>query len=78
MFRRSALKDTGFSLRESGLLVPAIKVLVKEHTEAVIINTLRQWLDPKLRARLLQDTRMATSWICEIVKRICRENEEIA
>lgn len=78
MFRKSALKDTGFSLRESGLLVPAIKALGKEHTDAAVINKLRQWLDPKLRARLLQDTRMVTSWIYEIIKRICQENEEIA
>jgi len=78
MFRKSALKDTGFSLRESGLLVPAIKALGKEHTDAVVINKLRKWLDPKLRARLLQDTRMVTSWIYEIIKRICQENEEIA
>ena len=78
MFRKSALKDTGFSLRESGLLVPAIKALGKEHTDAAVINKLRQWLEPKLRARLLQDTRMVTSWIYEIIKRICQENEEIA
>lgn len=78
MFRKSALKDTGFALRESGLLVPAIKALGKEHIDAVVIDKLRRWLDPKLRTRLLQDTRMVTSWIYEIIKRICQENDEIA
>ena len=78
LFRKSALKETGFSLRESGLLVPAIKALGKEHIDPVIIDKLRQWLDPKLRARLLQDTRMVTSWVYEIIKRICQENEGYA
>jgi hypothetical protein len=72
-FRKSALKNTGFVLRESGLLVPAIKALGKEHIDSDIVDKLRQWLDPKLRARLLHDTRMVTSWIYEIIKRVCQE-----
>lgn len=78
IFRKSALKDTGFSLRESGLLVQAIKALGKEHIDAVVIKKLRQSIDPKRRTRLLQDTRMVTSWIYEIIKRICQENKELA
>jgi hypothetical protein len=78
-FRQSALKDTGFSLRESGLLVPAIKALGKEHIDAAVIEKLRQWLAPKLpklRERLLRDTRMVTGWIYEIIKQICAESGE--
>jgi hypothetical protein len=74
-FRKAALKDTGFALRESGLLVPAIKALGKEHVDAAVVEKLRQWLDPKLRARLLRDTRMVAGWIYEIIKQICQENE---
>lgn len=72
-FRKAALKDTGFALRESGLLVPAIKALGKEHVDAAVVEKLRQWLDPKLRARLLRDTRMVAGWIYEIIKQICEE-----
>ncbi len=72
-FRQSALKDAGFKLRESGLLVQAIKALGKEHVDATVVATLRQWLDPKLHARLLRDTRMTTSWIYEIIKQVCEE-----
>ena len=78
-FRKAALKDTGFALRESGLLVSAIKALGKEHTDAAVIEKLRQWLAPKLpgnRERLLRDTRMVASWVYEIIKQICQENEE--
>jgi hypothetical protein len=80
-FRKTALKDTGFALRESGLLVPAIKALGKEHIDAAVIEKLRQWLEqklptlPNLRTRLLRDTRMVTGWIFEIIKQICQEHE---
>jgi hypothetical protein len=47
---QSRLEGHGFALRESGLLVPAIKALGKEHVDAAVVETLRQWLDPKLRA----------------------------
>lgn len=72
-FRQSALKDTGLKLRESGLLVQALKALGKEHVDALVLATLRRWLDPKLRPRVLRDTRMATGWIYEIIKQICQE-----
>jgi len=70
------LKDTGFALRESGLLVPAIKALGKEHIDAAVVEKLRHWLDPKLRTRLLRDTRMVTGWIYEVIKQICKERGE--
>lgn len=73
-FRQSALKDTGFALRESGLLVPAIKALGKEHIDAAVVEKLRQWLDPKLRTRLLRDTRMVTGWIYEVIKQVCADS----
>lgn len=72
-FRQSALKDTGLKLRESGLLVQALKALGKEHVDALVLASLRQWLGPKLRPRVLRDTRMVTGWIYEIIKQICEE-----
>ncbi|MDQ5902771.1 MAG: hypothetical protein QG672_357 [Pseudomonadota bacterium] len=72
-FRKSALKDTGLKLRESGLMVQAIKSLGKERIDPQIIEALRQWLDPKLRARVLRDTRMVTGWIYETLKQVCGE-----
>jgi hypothetical protein len=38
-----------------------------------VIETLRQWLDPKLRARVLRETRMVTGWIYEFIKQVCEE-----
>ena len=73
-FRQSALKDTGFKLRESGLLVQAIKALGKEHLDSSVIEVLRQWLPATLRARVLRDTRVATGWIYEVIKQVCEED----
>jgi len=72
-FRKSVLKDTGFKLRESGLLVQAIKALRKENIDESTLRSLGQWLDPALKRRILQDTRMVTSWVFEAIKRVCGE-----
>lgn len=72
-FRKSALKGTGFKLRESGLLVQAIKALGKEHLDSSVIEALRQWLPSTLRMRVLRDTRVATGWIYEVIKQVCEE-----
>lgn len=73
-FRHSALKDAGFTLRESGLLVQALKALGKEHIDATVVEKLREWLDPKLHARVLRDSRMVTGWIYEVIKQVCKDN----
>jgi hypothetical protein len=72
-FRQSALKDMGFKLRESGLLVQAIKALGREHVDPSVIEALQQWLPIPLRARVLRDTRVATGWIYEVIKQVCEE-----
>ena len=73
-FRQSALKDAGFTLRESGLLVQAITALGKERVDVAVVEKLSQWLDPKLHARVLRDSRMVTGWIYGVIKQICQDN----
>lgn len=75
VFKKSALKDTGFKYRESGLVVQALKALGKERVDQSVVTTIRQELGPKLCARVLQDTRAVTGWIYEIIKQVCRERE---
>jgi hypothetical protein len=70
-FRKSPLKETGFKLRESGLLVQALKALGRERVDATVIDTLRRRLDPALRGRILADTRAVTGWVLQIVKQVC-------
>lgn len=72
-FRKSPLKDSGFKYRESGLLVQALKALGKERVDTVVIETLRRWLEPKLRRPILSDTRAVSGWILQIIKQVCEE-----
>lgn len=74
-FRNSRLKDTGFKHRESGLLVQALKALGKERVDDKVIDALRRRLDPKLRGRILADTRAATGWVLQIIKQVCDAGE---
>lgn len=70
-FRHAPLKDAGFQHRESGLVVQALKALGRARVGTTEIASLRERFDPRQRARLLQDTRAATGWIYDIVKRVC-------
>lgn len=74
-FKESALKDLGFSLRESSLLVQALKALGKEKVDHKVIEFLRKRLDGKNCTRILKDTRTVTGWIYKIIKQICKECE---
>lgn len=73
LFRKSALKDLGFSERESGLLVQAIKALGKDHIDKKVITVLRKRMDGKKCARLLKDTRTVTGWVYKVIKEACEE-----
>lgn len=71
-FRKSALKDTGFKYRESGLLVQALKALGRERVDDAVIDTLRRWLAPDMHRRILTDTRVVAAWILQIIKQVCK------
>lgn len=72
-FRKTALKDLGFSERESGLIVQALKALGKDNIDTKIISALRKRLDGKKCTRILKDTRTVTGWVYKIIKEICKE-----
>ncbi|MEN9489784.1 MAG: hypothetical protein RJA63_233 [Pseudomonadota bacterium] len=71
VFRKSALKDAGFKLRESGLLVQALKALGRERVDAAVITRLRAWLPASRSAAVLADTRAATGWVYQFIKQVC-------
>jgi hypothetical protein len=72
-FKKTALKDLGFSERESGLIVQALKALGKENIDKKVMTALRKRLDGKKCARILKDTRTVTGWVYKIIKEICKE-----
>ena len=73
IFERAALKDAGFKLRESGLIVQALKSLGPEHITPDVISKIRKWMAPNLRTKVLTDTRTATGWVYAAIQRITQE-----
>ena len=70
-FKKSALKEIGFRHRESGLIVHALKALGKERIDNQIIDKIKDQLDPKKCNKIMQDTKTVTSWVYEIIRKVC-------
>ena len=75
VFEHTALKEAGFRLPESRLLVQALKSLGQEHVTPEVISTIRAWLAPNLRVRVLADTETATGWVYAALRRIAEKDD---
>lgn len=73
-FKHTALKEAGFRHRESALIVQALKAFSPGRINPRIVAKVRQWLDPKLRERVLDDTSTVTGWVYAAIREICRED----
>jgi len=62
-FEHTALKESGIALKESGLIVQALKSLGQERITPEIISKIHAWLPALLRAKVLADTTTATVWV---------------
>ena len=76
VFEQTALKEVGFKLRESGLIVQALKSLGQEHITPDVISTLRRRVPENLRSKILLDTRTATGWVHAVIQRIAAERSD--
>ncbi|MCK4303273.1 MAG: hypothetical protein KAY24_03460 [Candidatus Eisenbacteria sp.] len=72
VFQHTTLKEAGFKLRESSLVVQALKSLGPERIDEETISRLRHSLGEDLCARVLKDTRTARGWIHDMILKICR------
>jgi hypothetical protein len=59
-FEHTALKESGIKLKESGLIVQALKTLGQERITPEVIAKIRAWLPESLRVKVLADTKTAT------------------
>ena len=72
--KHKALKESRFKLRESALIVQALKALGKQHITPEVAKRIRNLLDdPKLREKVMKDTKTATGWVYETIRKICGE-----
>ena len=74
-FKHTPLKDTGFAHRESAVIVQGLKSRGVDNVTADTITTIRRWLDPRLRKKVLRDTKVTTGWIQAAIAKICREDD---
>ncbi len=75
-FKHTALKETKFKVRESTLIVQALKSLGPQRITPEVVTKIRRQLDPKLHARILKDTRTATGWVYEAIRSNCSEESQ--
>ena len=73
VFEHTALKEAGFKLRESGLIVQALKSLGPDRVTPDVISKIRRWLPNRLWAKVLMDTRTATGWVYAALQRIAQQ-----
>ena len=73
-FEHTALKEAGFKLKESGLIVQALKSLGPERVTSEVVSKIRAWLPESLRTKVLADTRTATGWVYTVIQQITDGN----
>ncbi len=72
-FEHTALKEAGFKLRESRLLVQALRSLGEDRITPKLISQIRKKFEPALRQKILVDTKTATGWVYAAVQQIAKE-----
>lgn len=72
-FKNTSTKNIGFATSESGLLVQAITALGKNHLSPRVLSDIRAQIPSGKRAKILKETRSATSWVYDAIKEICKE-----
>ena len=76
IFEHTVLKEAGFKLRQSGLIVQALKSLGSDRVTPEVISKIRQWLPRGLRTAVLTDTRTATGWVRTAIQQIVQEKSD--
>ena len=73
-FERRALKEAGFKLRESKLLVQALKSFGEERIDSKLISQMRKQFSPAMRQKILLDTKTATGWVYAAIQQFAEES----
>jgi hypothetical protein len=73
-FEHTALKEAGFKLSESRLIVQALKAYGENRVTPRIIAQVRRKFAPALRQRILLDTKTATGWVYAVIQEIAKED----
>ena len=72
-FEHTALKEAGFKLPESRLIVQALKAFGEDRITPKVITQVRRQFDSALLQRILLDTKTATGWVYAAIQEIARD-----
>lgn len=73
-FEHTALKESGFKLRESRLVIQALKAFGEDRVTREIISQIQKTFDPAVRQRMLLDTKTATGWVYAVIQEIAKDS----
>jgi hypothetical protein len=76
-FKSTVLKEVGFKLHESALIVAGFRSLGAERLTPDVIKHTRDWLSPDLRSRVMKDTAKVTGWIYASIRKVCLEQSDV-
>ena len=71
-FKRTTNKDISKFSYKTALTVQALKALGKGKVDEPVIEKLRKFLSAEEKAMMLNEAKIATSWIYEYIKQICK------
>lgn len=75
IFKKRALKESGFKYRQSELVVQALKALGYERIDSEIRRKLSIAIPATMWHKMVRDTKRAPAWIHEIIRTMAEEVE---
>jgi hypothetical protein len=73
VFKRRALKESGFRFRESEQVVQALKALGQARVDAGVHKRLGSAIPASMWPKIVRDTKTAPGWIRDIIRNIQKE-----
>jgi len=73
IFKKVALKESGFKHRESELVVQALKALGKERIDSEVRAQLSRAIPATMWIKLVRDAKTAPAWVHEIIRTIAEK-----
>ena len=73
IFKKRALKESGFKHRESELAVQSLKALGRDRIDSETRRTLAQALPAAIWKKIVRDTKTAPAWVHDVIRTISNE-----
>ena len=75
-FKRTTNKEISKVSYKTALTIQALKALGKENITEQVISRLKKILTDEEKEKMLAESKSATSWVLELIKVICKDEEK--